>query len=126
MIDSTMTPATPRLTLNNGVELPALGLGVFQTPAGETRDAVRAALDAGHRHIDTAAAYGNEQQVRSSATPTSNRETYRSSGSSTGSSRRRGLRLVGSRSTATAATAARSMTRSSERSRPGTGRHRRR
>ena len=51
------------LTLNNGVELPALGLGVFQTPPDETRDAVRAALDAGYRHIDTAAAYGNEAQV---------------------------------------------------------------
>jgi diketogulonate reductase-like aldo/keto reductase len=51
------------LTLNNGVELPALGLGVFQTPPDETRDAVRAALDIGYRHIDTAAAYGNERQV---------------------------------------------------------------
>ena len=51
------------ITLNNGVEMPALGLGVFQTPPDETRDAVRAALDAGYRHIDTAAAYGNERQV---------------------------------------------------------------
>jgi diketogulonate reductase-like aldo/keto reductase len=51
------------LTLNNGVRMPALGLGVFQTPPDETRDAVRAALDAGYRHIDTAAAYGNEPQV---------------------------------------------------------------
>jgi diketogulonate reductase-like aldo/keto reductase len=51
------------ITLNNGVELPALGLGVFQTPPDETRDAVAAALDAGYRHIDTAAAYGNERQV---------------------------------------------------------------
>jgi diketogulonate reductase-like aldo/keto reductase len=51
------------VTLNNGVEMPALGLGVFQTPSDETRDAVRAALDAGYRHIDTAAAYGNERQV---------------------------------------------------------------
>ena len=57
-----MTPA-PILKLNNGVELPALGLGVFQTPADETRDAVRAALDAGYRHIDTAAAYANEREV---------------------------------------------------------------
>ena len=44
------------LTLNNGVQMPALGLGVFQTPPAETRDAVRAALEAGYRHIDTAAA----------------------------------------------------------------------
>jgi diketogulonate reductase-like aldo/keto reductase len=60
-----MTPATttPALTLNNDVTMPALGLGVFQTPANETRDAVAAALDAGYRHIDTAAAYGNERQV---------------------------------------------------------------
>jgi diketogulonate reductase-like aldo/keto reductase len=51
------------VTLNNGVEMPALGLGVFQTPPDETRDAARAALDSGYRHIDTAAAYGNERQV---------------------------------------------------------------
>jgi diketogulonate reductase-like aldo/keto reductase len=51
------------LTLNNGVTMPALGLGVFQTPAEETRAAVTAALAAGYRHIDTAAAYGNERQV---------------------------------------------------------------
>ena len=49
--------------LNNDVTMPALGLGVFQTPPEETRDAVRAALDAGYRHIDTAAAYGNEREV---------------------------------------------------------------
>jgi diketogulonate reductase-like aldo/keto reductase len=59
-----MSPATtPALTLNNGVQLPALGLGVFQTPPDETRSAVAAALEAGYRHIDTAAAYGNERQV---------------------------------------------------------------
>jgi diketogulonate reductase-like aldo/keto reductase len=51
------------ITLNNGVDMPALGLGVFQTPPDETRDAVRSALDAGYRLIDTAAAYGNERQV---------------------------------------------------------------
>jgi diketogulonate reductase-like aldo/keto reductase len=56
-------PDVPTLTLNNGVELPALGLGVFQTPPDETRAAVEAAIAAGYRHIDTAAAYGNEQQV---------------------------------------------------------------
>jgi len=59
-----MPPATaPALKLNNGVTMPVLGLGVFQTPPGETRAAVRAALDAGYRHIDTAAAYGNEREV---------------------------------------------------------------
>jgi len=51
------------ITLNNGVEMPALGLGVFQTPPEETRDAVRAALESGYRLIDTAAGYGNERQV---------------------------------------------------------------
>ncbi len=54
---------TTHLTLNNGVELPAIGFGVFQTPPDETRTAVASALDAGYRHIDTAAAYGNERQV---------------------------------------------------------------
>ena len=56
-------PDVSTLTLNNGVQLPALGLGVFQTPAEETRAAVEAALFAGYRHIDTAASYGNERQV---------------------------------------------------------------
>src|SRR3954468_6578071 len=51
------------VSLNNGVEMPALGLGVFQTPPDETRNAVGSALDAGYRHVDTAAAYGNERQV---------------------------------------------------------------
>jgi 2,5-diketo-D-gluconate reductase A len=51
------------LTLNNGVTIPALGFGVFQTPPDETTSAVRSALDAGYRHIDTAAAYGNEREV---------------------------------------------------------------
>jgi diketogulonate reductase-like aldo/keto reductase len=51
------------IVLNNGVEIPALGLGVFQTPPDKTRAAVGAALAAGYRHIDTAAAYGNERQV---------------------------------------------------------------
>ena len=58
-----MSTQVPVITLNNGVELPAIGLGVFQTPPDETRAAVVAALEAGYRHIDTAAAYGNEHQV---------------------------------------------------------------
>lgn len=53
----------PNFTLNNGVEIPAIGLGVFQTPPAETVDAVTAALRTGYRHIDTAAAYGNEREV---------------------------------------------------------------
>jgi 2,5-diketo-D-gluconate reductase A len=51
------------LTLNNGVTMPALGLGVFQSPPEQTTAAVEAALAAGYRHIDTAAAYGNEREV---------------------------------------------------------------
>jgi diketogulonate reductase-like aldo/keto reductase len=61
-----MTPHTKRastLRLNNGVEIPAIGLGVFQTPPQETARAVEAALAVGYRHIDTAAAYGNEREV---------------------------------------------------------------
>ncbi|GAA1749239.1 aldo/keto reductase [Aeromicrobium alkaliterrae] len=50
-------------TLNNGVTIPAVGLGVFQTPPDETKAAVHAALDAGYRHIDTAAGYFNEREV---------------------------------------------------------------
>ena len=51
------------LTLNNGVEMPALGFGVFQTPPEVTVEAVEAALRTGYRHVDTAAAYGNEREV---------------------------------------------------------------
>jgi 2,5-diketo-D-gluconate reductase A len=51
------------LTLNNGVTMPALGLGVFQSAPKQTTAAVEAALAAGYRHIDTAAAYGNEREV---------------------------------------------------------------
>lgn len=54
---------TSTITLNNGVEIPAIGLGVFQTPPPETVAAVVSALQAGYRHIDTAAAYGNEKEV---------------------------------------------------------------
>lgn len=52
------------IKLNNCVEMPRLGLGVFQSAIGsETEDAVRFALDAGYRHIDTAAVYKNEREV---------------------------------------------------------------
>lgn len=58
-----MTPSVPLLTLNNGVEIPALGLGVFQSRPEDTAGAVEAALRTGYRLIDTAASYGNERQV---------------------------------------------------------------
>jgi diketogulonate reductase-like aldo/keto reductase len=53
-----------KIRLNNGVEIPRLGLGVFRAPeGGTTRDAVKAALKLGYRHIDTAKVYGNEHDV---------------------------------------------------------------
>jgi 2,5-diketo-D-gluconate reductase A len=51
------------LTLNNGVDMPALGFGVYQTPPERTVEAVETALRVGYRLIDTAAAYGNEREV---------------------------------------------------------------
>jgi diketogulonate reductase-like aldo/keto reductase len=53
----------PNIKLNNGVEMPQLGFGVFQVPDAETTAAVSAALHAGYRSIDTAALYGNEAGV---------------------------------------------------------------
>ena len=50
-------------TLNNGVEMPMLGFGVFQTPPEETERCVSEALEVGYRLIDTAQAYGNEEGV---------------------------------------------------------------
>ena len=55
--------AIPNIALNTGVALPVIGFGVFQTPPAETINAVSEALRAGYRHIDTAAAYGNEREV---------------------------------------------------------------
>lgn len=51
------------VTLNNGVEMPLLGFGVYQIPAEDTERAVSDALAAGYRLLDTAAAYGNEEAV---------------------------------------------------------------
>jgi diketogulonate reductase-like aldo/keto reductase len=54
----------PHLKLNDGHEMPILGFGVYQIRSGESAAAaVRVALDAGYRHIDTAAFYGNEADV---------------------------------------------------------------
>lgn len=51
-------------TLNNGVKIPIIGFGTWQTPDGDiAKHAVEVALNAGYRHIDTAAAYGNEKSV---------------------------------------------------------------
>ncbi|MFJ5222430.1 aldo/keto reductase [Streptomyces sp. NPDC088400] len=51
----------PNLTLNNGIEMPQLGFGVWQVPDDEATQAVSTALEAGYRSIDTAAIYGNEE-----------------------------------------------------------------
>jgi diketogulonate reductase-like aldo/keto reductase len=51
----------PQITLNNGVEMPQLGFGVWQVPDDEAEQAVSTALEAGYRSIDTAAIYGNEE-----------------------------------------------------------------
>ncbi|GHG86972.1 aldo/keto reductase [Streptomyces lanatus] len=56
-----MSSKVPPITLNNGVEMPQLGFGVWQVPDGEAEEAVGTALEAGYRSIDTAAIYGNEE-----------------------------------------------------------------
>lgn len=59
-----LTNVRDTLTLANGVEIPCVGYGTWQTPnGGVTRDCVKAALQAGYRHIDTAYIYGNEAEV---------------------------------------------------------------
>ncbi|HEY1354728.1 MAG TPA: aldo/keto reductase [Solirubrobacterales bacterium] len=55
--------AIPEIELHDGVRIPQLGFGVFQVPPDDTRAAVEDALEAGYRHIDTAAAYRNERGV---------------------------------------------------------------
>ncbi|WP_304108094.1 aldo/keto reductase [Mycolicibacterium bacteremicum] len=56
-------PSHPTLLLNDGISIPTVGLGVWQTPPEDTRRAVESALRTGYRHIDTAAAYQNETEV---------------------------------------------------------------
>jgi diketogulonate reductase-like aldo/keto reductase len=60
-----MPPASvvPKLTLNDGVEMPQLGLGVYLVPPRQTESVVNAALGVGYRSIDTATLYGNEAEV---------------------------------------------------------------
>jgi 2,5-diketo-D-gluconate reductase A len=55
--------SVPTIALNNGVEIPQLGFGVFQIKPAETVEATVAALEVGYRHIDTAEMYGNEKEV---------------------------------------------------------------
>ncbi len=60
---TTTTADVPALELNNGVRIPQLGFGVFQISPEETAQAVRAAVETGYRHIDTAQMYRNEAGV---------------------------------------------------------------
>ncbi len=55
--------SVPNITLNNGVEIPQLGFGVYQVKPDETKQATLQAFEVGYRHIDTAQMYGNEAQV---------------------------------------------------------------
>jgi diketogulonate reductase-like aldo/keto reductase len=55
--------SVPTIRLNNGVEIPQLGFGVFQVPPDECAQVTRTALEVGYRHIDTAEMYGNEREV---------------------------------------------------------------
>ncbi len=68
-----MATNVPNVTLNNGVEMPILGFGVYQIPPEDTEQIVATALEVGYRLIDTAASYGNEEAVgraiRSSGIP---------------------------------------------------------
>ena len=63
MTETNELATIPTVTLNNGVEMPILGFGVYQVGPAETEQAVSDALAAGYRLIDTAAAYGNEEAV---------------------------------------------------------------
>ena len=55
--------SAPIITLNNGVDIPQIGYGVFLTPPEETERAVLEAFEVGYRHVDTAQAYRNEEGV---------------------------------------------------------------
>jgi 2,5-diketo-D-gluconate reductase A len=55
--------SVPNVILNNGIEIPQLGFGVWRVPAADTEKAVTEALEVGYRHIDTAKLYGNEEGV---------------------------------------------------------------
>ena len=60
---SITTPSTHRITLNNGNEIPALGFGTSLSDNGRTREAVKAAVEVGFRHLDAAERYRNEAEV---------------------------------------------------------------
>jgi diketogulonate reductase-like aldo/keto reductase len=59
--DRELVSKVPPIILNNGIEMPQLGFGVWQVPDDEAEQAVATALESGYRSIDTAAIYGNEE-----------------------------------------------------------------
>ncbi|VEL40353.1 unnamed protein product [Protopolystoma xenopodis] len=59
---SSLVPMT-HITLNNGIKMPVLGLGTFQSEPDQVVRAVEIAIDAGYRHIDTAFLYCNEKEI---------------------------------------------------------------
>ena len=75
----------PTITLNNGVDMPLLGFGVFQILPEGTERAALEALEAGYRAIDTAAAYQNEEAVGARSPSVASRATSCSSRRSSGS-----------------------------------------
>ena len=73
-----MSVLSKNYTLNNGVEIPKLGLGTWFIDDADAADAVRAAVATGYRHIDTAQAYGNERGVGEGVSFLSYRRSLRS------------------------------------------------
>ena len=67
------------VTLNNGIKMPKLGYGVYQTPPEDTKRCVLDAIDVGYRSIDTAQAYSSSTAVQSMArvVPSANRASAR-------------------------------------------------
>ena len=55
--------SVPNIALNNGIEIPQLGFGVYQVRPQDTKEATLQAFEVGYRHIDTAQMYGNEKGV---------------------------------------------------------------
>ena len=69
--------SAPTITLNNGVDIPQIGYGVFLTPPEETERAVLEAFEVGYRHVDTAQAYRNEEGVGAAVAATRRRSRRR-------------------------------------------------